>query len=175
MDKTAYFNDLMARTEELFYHELSDCAAWKTEFIGVDFIQSKVITGNTPGQIIESCIKEMAAAGLIKDASYSIGGEAILLYLKVNGCIHIPKEVKLLQGGIRPYNCPIINMILDQLIEKLNFATTYVADLEVDADTGECTIKSAIFETAEKIGNVCDWSDECRLIDENDQWKTVSC
>ena len=175
MDKTAYFNDLMARTEELFYHELSDCAAWKTEFIGIDFIRAKAIQGDTPGQIIENCIREMAGAGLIKEASYSIGGESILLYLKVRGCIHVPKEVKLQQGGIEPYNCPIINMILDQLIEKLNFATTYVAELEVDADKGECTVKSAIFETADKIGNVCDWSDECRLIDENDQWETVSC
>lgn len=175
MDKTAYFNDLMARTEELFYHELSDCAAWKTEFIGVDFIQSKAIAGDTPAAIIENCIKEIAAAGLVESASYSIGGESILLYLKVRGCIHVPKEVKLQKGGIKPYNCPIVNMILDQLIEKLNFATTYVADLEVDGDKGECSVKCAIFETADKVGNVCDWSDECRLIDENDQWETVSC
>ena len=175
MDKTTYFNNLLARTEELFYHELSDCAAWKTEYIGIDFIQSKAITGDTPEHVIESCIKAIAAAGLIKEASYSIGGEAILLYLKVRGCIHIPKEVKLQQGGIKPYNCPIVNMILDQLIEKLNFVTTYVADLEVDEASGECIVKSAIFEKAEKIGNVCDWSDECRLIDDNDQWKTVSC
>ena len=175
MDKTAYFNDLMARTEELFYHELSDCAAWKTEYIGVDFIQSRPITGDTPGQVIESCIKEIADAGLVKEASYSIGGEEILLYLKVRGCIHIPKEVKLQKGGIKPYNCPIINMILDQLIEKLGFATTYVADLDVDDATGECTVKSAIFQSADKIGNVCDWSDACRLIDENNEWKTVSC
>ena len=175
MDKTTYFNDLLARTEELFYHELSDCAAWKTEFIGIDFIQSKPIIGNTPEQVIESCIKAIAAEGLIKSASYSIGGEAILLYLKVSGCIHIPKEVRLQKSGIKPYNCPIVNMILDQLIERLNFATTYLADLDIDEAGGECTIKSAIFETAEKIGNVCDWSDECRLIDENDQWKTVTC
>ena len=175
MDKTAYFNDLMARTEELFYHELSDCAAWKTEFIGVDFIQSKKITGSTPEQVIERCIKEIAAAGLIENASYSIGGEAILLYLKIRGCIHIPKEVKLQKAGIKPYNCPIVNMILDQLIEKLHFATTYVADLEIDPASGECNIKSAVFETADKIGNVCDWSDACRLIDENDQWITVTC
>ena len=175
MDKSAYFNDLMARTEALFYHELSDCAAWKTEFIGVDFIRSKTIAGDTPGQVIESCIKEIAASGFIKKASYSIGGKSILLYLKVHGCIHIPKEIKLERGGIKPYNCPIVNMILDQLIEKLDFATTYVADLDVDAISGACAIKSAVFDTAEKIGNVCDWSDACRLIDENDQWKTVSC
>ena len=175
MDKTAYFNDLMARTEELFYHELSDCVAWKTEFIGVDFIQSKDITGGSPSEIIESCIREITAAGLIKGAFYSIGGQEILLYLRIQECIHVPKELKLIQGGIEPYNCPIVNMILDQLIEKLNFTTTYVAELEVDSETDECMIKCAIFETADKIGNVCDWSDECRLIDENDQWKTVKC
>jgi hypothetical protein len=175
MDKTAYFNDLMARTEELFYHELSDCAAWKTEFIGVDFIQSREITGKSPVEIIESCIQEIATAGLIKGASYSIGGRDILLYLKIQECIHIPKEVKLIEGGIEPYNCPIVNMILDQLIEKLNFITTYVADLEVNQQTNECTIRCAIFDTAEKIGNVCDWSDECRLIDENNEWKTIKC
>ena len=175
MEKKAYFNDLMARTEELLYHELSDCAAWKTEFIGIDYIQSKEITGDTPGDIIEKCLSVMAADGLIESASYSIGGESILLYLKVQGCVHIAKEVKLQKGGIKPYNCPIVNMILDQLIEKLNFATTYVADLDVDEAKGSCSVKCAIFETPEKIGNVCDWSDECRLIDDNDQWKTVTC
>ena len=175
MDKTAYFNDVMARTEELFYHELSDCAAWKTEFIGVDFIRSKEIKGKSAAEIIEACIGEISAAGLIKGASYSIGGRDILLYLKVQGCIHIPKEVKLLEGGIKPYNCPIVNMILDQLIEKLDFTTTYVADLEVDPETNECTVKCAIFDTPEKIGNVCDWSDECRLIDENNEWTSIKC
>ena len=175
MDQIDYFNDLMARTEALFYHELSDCAAWKTEFIGVDFIQSKDIKGGSPAEIIESCIQEITDAGLIKGASYSIGGQDILLYLRIQECIHVPKEVKLIEGGIEPYNCPIVNMVLDQLIEKLNFETTYVADLEVDPAANECLIKCAIFETADKIGNVCDWSDECRLIDENDQWKTVKC
>ncbi len=175
MDRTAYFNDMMARLEELFYHELSDCACWKTEFIGVDFIQSKDIEGNSPTEIIENCIREITTAGLVEAISYSIGGLDILLYVKVKGCLHIPKETRLKQSGIKTYNCPIINMILDQIIEKLNFETTYVADLEVDENTKECLIKCAIFESPEKIGNVCDWTDECRLIDENNNWKTVRC
>ncbi len=175
MDRTDYFNEMMARLEELFYHELSDCACWKTEFIGVDFIQSKDIQGTTPEEIIENCIREIVSAGLVKEISYSIGGQDILLYVKVNGCIHIAKETKLRQSGIKIYNCPIINMILDQIIEKLNFETTYVADIEVDNNAGECMLKSAIFENPAKIGNVCDWSDECRLIDEDNKWKTVKC
>ena len=175
MDRTDYFNEMMARLEELFYHELSDCACWKTEFIGVDFIQSKDIQGTTLAEIIENCIREIVSAGLVKEISYSIGGQDILLYVKVNGCIHIAKETKLRQRGIKIYNCPIINMILDQIIEKLNFETTYVADIEVDNNAGECMLKSAIFESPKKIGNVCDWSDECRLIDEDNKWKTVKC
>ena len=175
MDKTAYFNALMARTEELFYHELSDCAGWKTEFIGVDFIRSKDIRGDSASEIIESCIREISEAGLVKEASYSIGGQEILLFLKVKGCIHVAKEAMLMKGGITPYNCPIVNMILDQLIEKLNFESTYVAELDVNPATNECSVKCAIFETADKIGNVCDWSDECRLMDENSTWRTVAC
>lgn len=173
MDKITYFNDLLARTEELFYHELSDCAAWKTEYIGIDFIQSKEIQGETADEIIESCIKEIIAAGLIGGASYAIRGKDILLNLKIQKCVHIPKEVKLQKGGIKPYNCPIVNMVLDQLIEKLNYATTYVADLKVNSEKGECVIRNAIFQTPEKIGEVSDWSEECRLIDEQKEWKEV--
>jgi hypothetical protein len=175
MDRTAYFNDLMARIEELFYHEMSDCACWKTEFVGVDFIQALDIQGCTPQEIIENCIREITAAGLTKEISYSIGGMDILLYVKVQDCIHMAKEIKLKESGIKIYNCPIINMILDQIIEKLNYETTYVADIEVDETQKECVLKCAIFENPEKIGNVCDWTDECRLIDEDDKWKTVKC
>ena len=137
MDRTSYFNELLARTEELFYHELSDCAGWKTEFIGVDFIQSKDIKGETPTEIIEGCLKEITEAGLIREASYSIGGRDVLLLLKIKGCVHTPKEAMLQSHGIKPYNCPIVNMVLDQLIEKLKFERTYVADLDVDAEKSE--------------------------------------
>ena len=175
MDRTEYFNDLMARMEELFYHELSDCACWKTEFVGVDFIQSREIRGRTPQEIIECCIKEITAAGLVKDISYSLGGRGILLYVRVQGCMHLSKEATLKERGIKIYNCPIINMILDQLIEKLDFETTYVAEIECDFVNNACLIKSAIYESKDKIGNVCDWSDECRLIDEENKWITVEC
>jgi len=51
-------------------------------------------------------------------------------------------------------------MILDQLIEKLGYCTTYVADLEVPEGTGTqpCQVKAAIYATPEKIGAVSDWS-----------------
>ena len=162
MDKVEYFNDMLVRLEELLYHGLSGCAAWKVELVGIDFIQSKNIQGDTEEEVINNCIKEITANGLVKSMTYSICGKGILLNLKMKDCIHLPKEVRLNKDRINPYLCPIANMILDQLIEKLKYETTYLAKLNIDEKAGECTVKCAIYETADKIGVVSDWS-------ENDQ------
>ncbi|MFH1122802.1 MAG: hypothetical protein V1758_03995, partial [Pseudomonadota bacterium] len=124
MDKMDYCNDMLVRLEELLYHELSGCAAWKVELIGVDFIQSKNIQGTTPDKVIQNCIREIKAAGLVKDMGYQIGGRGIKLELTMKGCAHLPKETRLRRDGVEPYICPMSNMIMDQLIEKLNYDTT---------------------------------------------------
>src|SRR4030042_5698380 len=67
MDKIEYCNDMLVRLEELLFHELSGCAAWKVELVGVDFLQSKKIEGSTPEKVIQNCIKEIIGAGLVKD------------------------------------------------------------------------------------------------------------
>ncbi len=159
MDQIEYFNDMLVRLEELLFHELSGCAAWKVELVGVDFIQSKKIEGNTEEEIITRCIKEITAGGLVKSMTYSIGGKGVLLSLKMKDCIHLPKEARLKKEGISPYLCPIANMVLDQLIEKLKYETTYLAKLDIDEKAGECHVKCAIYATADKIGEVSDWSE----------------
>jgi hypothetical protein len=157
MDTVQYMNETLVRLEELLYHELSGCAAWKVEFVGVDFIQSKKIEGNTLEKVVQSCIKEIVSGGLVKEISYVVGGKGVLLKLKIKGCIHLPKEVKLKKNGVAPYICPITNMILDQIIEKLKYETSYLARLEIKENTGECTVHAAIYETPDKIGVVDDW------------------
>jgi len=173
MDKMDYCNDVMARMEELFFHELSDCAGWKTEFIGVDFIQSENIEGETREDIIRNCIKAITAAGIAEEGSFAIAGKDVLLRLKVKGCIHMGKEARLKDRGIKIYNCIIANMINDQLIEKLNYETAYIGSIDADEEENLCEIKVAIYETMEKIGCVSDWSEECQRIDENDEWETI--
>jgi hypothetical protein len=158
MDKVEHFNDMLVRLEELLYHELSGCAAWKVELVGIDFIQSKKIKGNTEEEVINNCIREITGGGLVKSMTYSIGGKGILLNLKMKDCIHLPKEVRLKRDRINPYICPIANMIMDQLIEKLNYETTYLAKLDFDEKKRECKVKCAIYETPDKIGEVSDWS-----------------
>ena len=160
MNKMTYCNELIVRLEELLFHELSGCAAWKVEMVGVDFIQSKDIQGDTPDEVIRNSIKEIVDSGLVTEMTNKIGGKGVLLTLNMKGCAHLPKEVQLKKNGIKPYICPITNMILDQLIEKLNYETTYLSEIEIDEKTGECRTRSAIYEDDTKIGVVCDWNEE---------------
>ena len=79
MDRNAMLNQMLYRMEEVFWHELSDCAPWKTEYVGIDFIQSQDIKGANEDEVIRSCIARIKAAGLVEDIGYSIGGNGILL------------------------------------------------------------------------------------------------
>lgn len=163
MENLSYFNDMLAKLEELFYHEISGTCVRKVDLIGTDFLQNKSITGNTVKEIINNCIKEIKAGGLVKDITYSIHGLGIYLKLMVRGCVHIPKEARLKKGGIEPYICPIANMVLDRIIEVGKYERAIVivgmgSRLEIDERKGECLIRCAIYETADKIGQVSDWT-----------------
>lgn len=160
MDKTRYCNELLYRLEALFFHELSDCASWKTEMVGTDFIQAQGIEGRTEDEVIRGCIERIKAAGIAQDIRYSISGRGILLKLAIRGCQHLDKERMLREAGVRPYNCVIANMICDRLIEKLGYTTTYVAQLDVRETAQACALKVAIYATPEMIGRVSDWSKE---------------
>ena len=173
MDNMTYCNELMARMEELFFHELSDCAGWKTEFIGVDFIQSKNIKGKHRDEIISNCIKAITKAGLAKEGAFAVAGKDVLLRLKITGCVHMGKEIKLKERGIKIYNCIIANMINDQLIEKLGYETAYVASIDANEKTGVCELLVAIYENKGKIGCVSNWKEECARIDAKNEWHTI--
>lgn len=162
-DKIAYFNDLLVRFEEIFYQELSGMTHPKVEYVGTDFLKSKKIEGKTVEEIVDSCIKEIKAGGLVEDITYSRAGEGILLILQVKNCIHLPLEAKLQyglknEGGVAPFMCPIANMILDRVLEILHFQMVYNALIEdINTTKGECRLKCVIYESAEKIGQVGDW------------------
>ena len=160
MDSSATINQMLFRMEEVFWHELSDCAPWKTEYVGIDFIQSQDIKGSNEHEVIASCIERIEAAGLAEEIGFAVSGKGILLKLRIRGCQLMLKETLLRKSGIKPYSCPIANMIRDQLIEKLGYETTYLADLAADEASGACALKVAIYATPEKVGEVSDWSKE---------------
>ncbi len=157
MDYIKYCNELLSRLETLAFHELSGMIHWKCEFVGVDFIRSKQIEGKTVDEIVESCSKAIAAEGIVSNITHKVGGDGVMLKLRVKDCIHHPKEAQTKKEGIAPYLCPIANMILDRIHDKLKYTTSYLAKLGIDADNKRCLVFMALYETPDKIGQVSDW------------------
>ena len=157
MDNIKYCNELLSRLETLAYHELSGMIHWKCEFVGVDFIRAKQITGKNVDEIVSSCSKAMTEEGIANEITHKVGPDGVMLKLKVKGCIHHPKEAQTREAGIAPYLCPVANMILDQIHEKLNYTTSYLTKLGIDGDKKQCLVYMALYETASKIGQVSDW------------------
>ena len=157
MDSIKYSNELLARVETLMFHELSGMVCWKVEFVGVDFIRSKKIEGKNVDEIVKSVSKEIVNAKIATQITYKTGGKGLMLKLKIKGCVHHPKEAQIKKEGIAPYICPIANMVLDQIHEKLKYETSYLAKLAIDEKNQECLAYMALYETADKIGVVTDW------------------
>ncbi|GEM_PF-474232 len=166
MDTIKYCNQLVSRLETLMFQELSGMAYWKCEFVGPDFIRAQNIQGKTVPEIVEACTKAMKEAGIVADISYKTGGEGLMLKLKVKGCIHHEKEALVKAEGVAPYICPIANMVLDQIHQKLKYETSYLTKIAIDPDRNLCLLYLALYETADKIGCVTDWLKD----DEDAEW-----
>ena len=157
MDTFKYCNELLSRLETIAYHELSGMIHWKCEYVGVDFIRSKQIKGNTVDEIVASCSKEIAAEGIVNSITHKVGKDGIMLKLNVKGCVHHGKEAQTKSEGVAPYLCPIANMVLDQIHAKLKYTTSYLAKLGIDQENKQCLVYMALYETPDKIGQVSDW------------------
>jgi hypothetical protein len=157
MDSIKYCNEVLGRVESLMYQELSGMARWKCEFVGVDFIRSKKIEGKNVPEIVENCKKEIIAAGIASSIDYKAGADGIMLKLRVKNCIHHAKEALVQSEGVDPYICPVANMILDMVHEKLKYTTSYLTKLAIDGKKKECLVYMALYETPDKIGQVSNW------------------
>jgi hypothetical protein len=160
MDKTiegAYYNDILARLEEVLLQELSWCAPWKLDFVGTDFLASKKIQGDTLEKVVDASIREMKTGGIVQEIRYKVGGKGILLKLEIDGCVHIPMEAHLKKDNIKPFMCPIANMIMDQIMNNLGYVATYLAEMDINEKTKHCVVKCAVYQNADKIGEVSDW------------------
>jgi hypothetical protein len=157
MDSIKYCNEVLARVEGLMYQELSGMARWKCEFVGVDLIRSKNIAGKTLPEIVENCTKVITESGIASGITYKVGADGIMLKLRVKNCIHHLKESMVRAEGVDPYICPVANMILDMVHEKLKYETSYLTKLAIDEENKQCLVYMALYETADKIGQVSDW------------------
>ena len=156
MDNIKYCNELLSRVEALMYQELSGMAYWKCEFVGADFIRKQNIEGKNVEEIVESCKKAMIANGLVTGIESKTDG-SLLLKLKVKNCIHHEKEKLVKEEGVAPYICPIANMVLDQIHQKLKYQTSYLSKIAINESEKQCLLYMALYKTHDDIGKIADW------------------
>ena len=156
MDNIKYCNEVLSRVEALMYQELSGMAYWKCEFVGTDFIRKQKIKGKTVEEIVESCKKPIIENGLVSSIDYKTDG-SLLLKLKVKKCIHLEKEKLVRAEGVAPYICPIANMVLDQIHQKLKYQTSYLSKIAINEKEKQCLLYMALYKTHDDIGKVADW------------------
>ena len=89
-----------------------------------------------------------------------------MLKLTVKDCMHHGKEAHVKAEGVRPYICPVANMVLDQIHDKLGYTTSYLTKIAIDPEKNRCLLYMALYETPDKIGVVSDWLAD----DEDKEW-----
>ncbi len=148
-----YFNDILARQEEriVVLTGRTQYARFGFEITGADFIRSMKITGKTLDEMLDKCIKEITLAGIVSNITYSPSplpypeGE---VEFKVSGCIHLPKEAKLMEDNITPFVCPLGNMLSTVILENAEFEVGSFGirggSSNINLDKKVCTLKGLI-------------------------------
>jgi hypothetical protein len=145
MIDSSYFRDIISSLEKVLYYERGRGAYFRSTMVGTDFIDRKLIGGNTSEEVIENCVKEMRENNIVKDASYKKDKDGTLFTFEIENCMHLPIEAKLKEGGVPTYICPPINMILWKIREIMDLAVE-IADITVDQELGKCTIRVVVFK-----------------------------
>ena len=144
MKEIAYYNDIIYGLEKVLYYERGKGSCFRVTLVGTEFIKPKKISGNTVDEVIDKCIKALIDGEIFQDATYAKDEKGLLFTFKIKGCTHLPVEAGLKEGGMPPYMCAPINMILYKIAEILHLAVEIV-DINVDENNGECMVRMVVF------------------------------
>ncbi len=155
----------MARHDERLVVLTGRTEYWRFsfDFPGVDFIRSRKIEGETLEEMLDSSIKEMTDAGIVKNITYSIDtlGKGVQSFaVSVSGCVHLPKEAKLMEDGVTPFICPIGNMLTAVILENANYEVGSaglgggMGGTKTDAinvEKKECTLRGRLCKNIDEV------------------------
>jgi hypothetical protein len=140
-----YFRDIFSAIEKVLYYERGKGAYFRATMVGTDFINRKSIEGNSPEEVIKSCIKVLQEDKVLKNAYYKKDENGTLFTFEMESCMHLPVEAVLKEEGVPAYICPPINMILYKIREITDLAVE-IADITVHQDDQRCIIRVVVFK-----------------------------
>lgn len=100
----------------------------------------KIWSSNSDGivQAVEEVLRE---AGVVANLQYSL--EDRLFRVKIQGCIHLAVEQKMMGKGIVPFTCLPANLIVLAIGEKLNRPVELA---QIKVENGACQLLLVLFE-----------------------------
>ena len=139
-----YTNSLMYDLEKAFWDERGKGARFRTTKIGQEYFTNKFLPLIESSeldhilQVIEEVLQEEGIA-----ASVSHDKEDRLLRIRVESCVHLQVEERLLAKDIEPFTCVPANLIVLAIEEKLDRPVELA---EVKLEDGACQILLVLFE-----------------------------
>jgi hypothetical protein len=145
MKESSYFHDIVSALEKALYYERGRGAYFRATMVGSDFIDREQVKGETPEEVIESCVKVLVENKTIKKATSTKDNSGTFFTFEIEGCVHLPVEARLKEEGVPAFVCPPINMILYKIRELAHLAVE-IADISVIQEKGRCTVRVVIFK-----------------------------
>lgn len=146
-DKTVsleYANSLVYELEKAMWDERGRGGRYRMTTIGRDFFKDKTlkkIKSPDPEDIVKAVDEVLREAGVCAGIQYTV--EDRLLRITVQGCIHMPVELKMIDKGIEPFTCLPANLIVLMIGEKLNQPAELA---QVRVEGGSCQLLLVLFE-----------------------------
>lgn len=139
-----YANNLIYDLQKAFWDERGKGARFRTTTVGREYFQEKclsLIQSADLDHILETINEVIQSENIAESASYSI--EDRILRFRIEGCIHLQVEQKLIEHGVEPFTCVPANLIVLAIEEKMDRPVELA---EVKIKDGACNIQLVLFD-----------------------------
>ena len=140
-----YVNSIVYDLEKAFWDERGKGARFRVTNVGRDFYQDKCrprIKGQEPEAIIQAIEEVLREEGIVAGVSHEIDGK--LLHLRVEGCLHLNVEQRLVAKGVEPFTCVPANLLVLAIEESLDRPVELA---EIKVEDGACHLVLVLFES----------------------------
>lgn len=144
-----YANNVIYDLQKAFWDERGRGARFRTTTVGREYFQEKcrsLIQSADLDHILQTINEVITGENIAQEAAYSI--EDRLLRIRVEGCIHLQVEEKLLAHGVEPFTCVPANLFAQAIEEKLNQPVELA---EVKVEDGACNILLVLFDKRQSL------------------------
>lgn len=139
-----YANNVIYDLQKAFWDERGKGARFRTTTVGREYFLEKclsLIESADLDHVVQTINEVVKGEEIAKAASYEL--EDRLLRVRIEGCIHLQVEEKLLAHGVEPFTCVPANLFALAIEEKLDRPVELA---EVKVEDGVCDVLLVLFD-----------------------------